>query len=342
MNRNSKRNAIGALAIGFALASVPQDTQAIVIVPAGYTDSFVATLPGPFSNFYGNVAVDASGNRYVTGGSFSGVYKVTAGGAVSPFAMTPGLALGLEIVGSDLYVGSESRNLNRVTLGPLPVNTTLSQIPFGSSPMGLALLPDGNSLFISNANGALFRYDIAGNSIFTTSVQGGIYPSIAVGQNGKLLIADYNNSSVIEYDPALNTNSVWRSGLGSVAGLAVDRVTGEVYAALEATGELMRISPDGATASLFASGFPVDAPGFYPTALEFAPGGVDLYYLDQHLPSSFDLRVISGFAPVSTINGVPEPSTLALLGSGFLGLALVRRRRRRKLAARRAEPNRPA
>src|SRR5206468_12124244 len=55
----------------------------IVVNPPGFVDSLVAPLPTAVSNFYGNIEIDASGNRYVSGGLTGDVYRISAAGSVS-------------------------------------------------------------------------------------------------------------------------------------------------------------------------------------------------------------------------------------------------------------------
>jgi DNA-binding beta-propeller fold protein YncE len=304
-------------AVAFASAAT---AQATVLTQSGFTDAEVAVLPTGWSNFYGNIAVDASGNRYVTGGFSTTVYKVTPSGAVIEFASPQGgTLLGLDIIGSDLYIGA-GNTISRVSLagGPATVVATTS-----GEAMGLTHSQDGQNLFISTDSG-LFQYKIATGTMSTLSA--GLYSAVATGLDGTVYATDYRNRKIVAYNANADIFSDFRTGLTDVAGLAIDPLSGDLFAALEATNVIARYSADGSTATNFATGVRFDG-GYYPSALAFDPHGGSLYYSQPtQYGDDFALHRISGF-PTLPSTDVPEPASLSLLALGLAAGAFARRRK---------------
>jgi DNA-binding beta-propeller fold protein YncE len=302
-------------AIAFASAAT---AQATVLTQSGFTDAEVAVLPTGFPSFYGNIAVDAGGNRYVTGGFSRWLYKVTPSGAVSEFAeFGDGTLLGLDIIGSDLYIGV-GESIRRVSLSGGPVTVVADT---SGEAMGLTHSQDGQNLFISTTEG-LFQYSVASHAM--SKLSSGEYSAIVSGLDGTIYATDYKNGKIVTYNAGALAD--FRTGLTEVAGLAVDPVSGDLFAAIEATGVIERMSADGSKAMNFATDVAFDI-GHYPSSLAFDPRGGSLYYsqLTQY-DYDFSLHQISGFPLVDT-KDVPEPASLSLLAVGLAASAFARRRK---------------
>lgn len=238
------------------------------------------------------LAFDGSGNLFVADSTSGNIYKFAPNGSRSTFAS--GLAL----------------------------------------PSGLAFDSKGNLFVAASWNSAIFEFTPAGSrSTFASGWVGGLSlpitpEDVKFDQSGNLL-ADWSNSSVLEFTPS-GTCSIFAAVDNPIA-LAFD-ASGNLFESDSGSGNIYEFAPDGSR-STFASGL---SPGF----LAF-DGSDNLFAADinsgnvyKFAPNGARSTFASGlnepcglaFAPTPA----PEPSTLALLAAGAIGLIAYPWRRRRK------------
>ncbi|MGY8822504.1 MAG: FG-GAP-like repeat-containing protein [Candidatus Latescibacterota bacterium] len=185
-----------------------------------------AQLDGPSA-----VAVDASGNVYISDGNNHKIRKVDTGGNISTFAGTG--------AGGDSGDGGLA---------------TSAQI---QSPLGIAIDASGNLYIADNNNHRIRKVDtagnistVAGNGSGGFSGDGGLATSaqiqfptgVAVDASGNLYIADQSNHRIRKVDTGGNISTVAGNGSGGYSGdggLATSaQINGPVGIAVDASGNI--------------------------------------------------------------------------------------------------------
>ena len=247
----------------------------------GSTGSSDGTGPAAQFNYPFGVAVDGSGNVYVTDSGNDTIRKITPGGAVTTVAGTPGMA------GSSNGTGAAA---------------------LFNTPIGIAVDGSGNLYVVEQGNFDVRK--IAPGGVVTTlagtagtkgaldgtgpAAQFNLPAGCAVDGNGNVYVADYGNSSIRKITPAgvvttLAGHSTYEGsadGTGAAAqfyspvGIAVDGM-GNLYVAEQTNNTVRKVTPAGVVTTLAGTPPAVGSPsvggstnGTGAAALFNAPNGI--------------------------------------------------------------------
>ncbi len=233
--------------------------------------------PGPGDNLAlpQDVAVDGSGNVYVTGGLSDNVYRVTPGGTIQEIMTKLGdgtndldrpYGVAADSAGNVYVVGAKSQNVFRIT-NPGQIDQAVAQIMDSSGdglgnplldPRGIAVDAAGSVYVTGVLSDNAFRIDNPGQSgqkITQIIAPGGdvtdpFQPwAIAVDAAGVAYVAgEFSDDAFRVEQTIVETVDASAGGGGLVLdkpeGVAVD-ASGNVYVTGEVTDNVLKIAPDG-------------------------------------------------------------------------------------------------
>lgn len=191
------------------------------ITPGGTVSTF-ATIGANFRP--AGVALDGSGNLYLSSDSSGQIDKITPGGSVTLFATVAGASalgdLAFDAAGN-LFVGNTyvNGNIYKITSGG-------SASLFATTPTeayGLAFDRNGN-LFASDVDSG-FIYEVTTDGQVSTFASGDLWTGLAFDQNGLLYAVDGGNNTVDTIDTQGNV-ATFASGFNGPVDLTFSGFTG--------------------------------------------------------------------------------------------------------------------
>jgi sugar lactone lactonase YvrE len=198
----------------------------------------------------------------------------------------------------------------------------------------------GGTCLAFDSAGNLYAGDVLDNTIekFTPGGVGSVfastglnYPSgLAFDKAGNLYVANANGNSIEKFTPA-GVGSVFAStGLNRPIGLTFDKA-GNLYAANYFGGSIEKFTPAGVgsvygTVKLDPAGIAFDSAGNLFVADELAGPGLSNITKTPLGGGVGSVFTTSNISEPIYIAVIPEPSAIALLGLGLLGLLACRRR----------------
>ena len=224
----------------------------------------------------GGVAVDGSGNVYVTDNNQGLLYKETLSGGSYTRSTVPTSKLGdpngVAVDGSgNIYVADDDLNdfriLKETPTASSYIESTVASFPvlYGAAPVGVAVDGAGNVyLSLGVEGGIVYKETPTANGYIQSTVVSGLPADaeIAVDGNGAVYIAvDETNAGIVKETPSAGgytQSTIPVSGGGVPFGVAVDG-SGNVYVAYTGNndkGQIFKMTPSagGYTQSTMPSG----------------------------------------------------------------------------------------
>ena len=200
------------------------------------------------------VAIDSSGNVFVTNNAGGIVYKITPAGVVSTFATGLSWPHYLTVdVSDNLYVSNYNNNtIGKIT--PAGVVTTYVDNTHGlNGPAGLVFDASGNLYVANGAGSSILKVTPAGvvATVPGTSGFSGMR-GMTIDSHENLYITNPNSSNVIKVTQA-GAVSIFASGLSGPYGATVDSAD-NVYVANISNHTLSKVTPAGVVSTFISSG----------------------------------------------------------------------------------------
>jgi sugar lactone lactonase YvrE len=280
---------------------------------------------------------------YATSISGSQIDKVdTVANTVTTYLNTPSAADSIifdasgNVIYTELYTGQVVR-YNPITT----ISTTLANSL--NTPADMVLEPGGNSMLVSEFTGGnIDRITFSPPGVTTLSTSLGNPEGLAY--DGTKLFANIGyrgggptGKEVAEINPVTGAIMATSPGLNSLDGLTYDPYSGLLYASSLYGNLVYSIDPNNLSNVQIATGSQIipapdgittDAIGNIFIASSDSLGDSHIYQLDlntQILTQETFVNGLDDLAPASGAGSVPEPTSLALLGVG--GIGILRRRR---------------
>ncbi len=282
----------------------------------------VSTFASGFNNPNG-LAVDSSGNLYVTNFLGGLVQKVTPSGVVSTFATGFGTAAYATFDSSDNLFVSNGNVISKVTPGG--VVSTYAASGF-NIPVGLVFDTSG-TLYVANyGSGVISKVSTGG--VTTSFVTGLTTPrGIAIDGSGNLYVA--TGGTITRITPGGST-STFASGFNTTTGICFD-ASGNLYVNDSVNDTISKITPGGVVTTIASAGvhpnpLAIDAFGNLYTGLNIANTVQKITFTPTvnsvTVRSSLPARPMSIGGTNTAVNGVnltdAELARLMTVGSGTI------------------------
>ena len=310
---------------------------------AASPSAFAATWTGTLYYTYSSGGTNVDSVTY----SYNDVTNAFSVGSITPIAALGGAdGIIFDAHGNLLVGGQTSNKVYQLTTGGAPLSTgTLS-----TNSYHLALDPSGSKVYTSNFGGPLETLALTPglNPATQTSITGGDtgITQVAFGQGGTVFYVDGNpdgNGNLGTIDLSTGATTRLYSTVAPAHGLIYDPFTNLITMFGDGkTGTMNATDGSGlkTSAAMFTCDFDQGAVDGHGHALVAGCGEITLidystshditnpnYYFSTGEGSYAGIDDVAPLVGAGSQQGVPEPTTLVLLGAGLLGLGAIRRHR---------------
>ncbi|MEQ8175518.1 MAG: InlB B-repeat-containing protein [Syntrophomonadaceae bacterium] len=283
-------------------------TVICIVDPVTYT----FTILGSGFNEPEGVAVDGSGNIYVSDTGNDAVKKMDSGGnVIKTFSIDTPYGVAVDSSGNIYVAEYVNGAINKIN----PNDNSITILGTGfSRPSGVALDGSGNIYVSCVLNNTILKINPNNNTVTYLSSSDFNRPyGIAVDNSGNIYVADTDNNAVKKLNPNDNSITPLGSGFAYPHGVAVDS-SGNIYVADASHSVIKRMNPNGSDILTLGSSIATLDSGFnFPNGVAVDNSG-NIYVADTENNA---IKKITKSIPVNSGSNDATLSNLVVSAGSF-------------------------